>query len=138
MTRATDRSPNAQDTMADVMPNHRRHDDPPEGGEPPHHRLADIAESAVAKVGARIVTPTLLAITIALLTLIGKQVLEGQARSDARLDVLGGNVGQLSSDVRNINTRLDERVIRQVETNTDDIRDLKKRVGQLEASVRTP
>lgn len=124
--------------MADDMPNHRRHDDAADITEPTRHRLVDVAESAVAKVGARIVTPTLLAITIALLGLIGKQVLDGQARSDARLDVLGGDVVQLSSDVRNINTRLDERVIRQVETNTDDIRDLKKRVGQLESSVRTP
>ena len=124
--------------MADDMPSHRRHDDTADIIEPTRHRLVDVAESAVAKVGARIVTPTLLAVTIALLTLIGKQVLEGQEKSEAGQDELRRDVGRLSSDVRNINTRLDERVIRQVETNTDDIRDLKKRVGQLESSVRTP
>lgn len=124
--------------MADDMHAHRRHDDVPEISEPTRHRLHDMAESAVAKVGARIITPTLLAITLALLALIGKQVLEGQAESETRQDEMSRDLGRLSSDVRNINTRLDERVIRQVETNTDDIRDLKKRVGQLESSVRTP
>ena len=94
-------------------------------------RIQRAADSAMAKIGARIVTPVLLTVTLTMGGFMGASVLRSQADQ-------GRDITQIKSDVRNVNTRLDERVIRQVEANTTDIREVKSRLETLERVVRTP
>lgn len=108
------------------------------GADVPERRIDRAADSAIAKIGARIVTPVLLMVTITLLGFIGNSVIESNKEVALKQDAQGKDIDQIKSDVRNVNTRLDERVIRQVETNTDDIRNLKDRVETIERVVRTP
>ena len=101
-------------------------------------RIDRAADSALAKIGARIITPTLLAITIALLGFLGRNLIQSNEELARAQDEQGRDIALIKSDVRNVNTRLDERVIRQVETNTSDIQSLKDRVQTIERVVRTP
>lgn len=101
-------------------------------------RLEAAAESSVAKIGARIVTPVLLVITLSLIGFTGKAIINGQTEGAARDESQGRDIEQIKSDIRNVNTRLDEGVIRQVNTNTEDIKQLKSDVETIKRAVPTP
>lgn len=122
--------------MTEDMHEHRRHADIEDDGR--SHRLQQMAESSVALVGGRLVTPILLVICIGLIGWIGSGF-------QASLEKQGDDIAQVKSDVRVINTRLDAQVIRQVEANTkvnerqeDALGDINRRVDRLEGVVRTP
>lgn len=101
-------------------------------------RIDRAADSALAKIGARIVTPVLLAITIGLLGFLGQSLIQSNKDLAKTQDDQGKDIASIKSDVRDVNTRMDERVIRQVETNTSDIQSLKERVQTIERVVKTP
>lgn len=74
-------------------------------------------------------------------------VLGGMAWNGLKDDVAGVKTSQdrqtltameIKSDVRNITTRLDEGVIRDVTQNREDIKELKRRVEQVESATRIP
>jgi len=97
----------------------------------PMTRIEQATESTLAKVVARFAVPLLIAIigwfTVTTLTHI--QTEQGQQ---------GKDIAQIKSDVRDVNTRLDAQVIRQVDSNTKSIEKLDDRVQTLERSVKTP
>lgn len=95
------------------------------------HRLRVAADSSVAKIMARIVTPALLAGLLAVSGFIGTRLLK-------QLDDQTRDLQAVKSDVRDLNTRLTEGVIRQVNSNSDRISDHEKRIQTLERTVRTP
>lgn len=121
--------------MTDDMHGHRREHDTDDSRA---RRLEAAAESSVAKFGARIVTPVLLMITLALVGFIGQSLMRGQTDGAERDREQGRDIEQIKSDIRNVNTRLDEGVIRQVDTNTEDIKTLKSDVETIKRVVRTP
>lgn len=93
--------------------------------EPHGSRLDAAIESQLAKFLARIVVPLLVTALCffmrgALVQLQSNQVEQGR------------DIVQIKSDVRDINTRLDAQVLRQVETNTKNIERLDDRVQKLE------
>lgn len=95
------------------------------------HHLRAAADSSVAKFMARIVTPALLAGLLAVSGFIGTRLLK-------QLDDQTRDLQAVKSDVRDLNTRLTEGVIRQVNANSDRIADHEKRLQTIERVVRTP
>ena len=95
------------------------------------HRLQAAAESSTAKVLARLVTPALLAGLLAVSGYIGSRLV-------TQLDEQGRDLQAVRSDVRDLNTRMTEGVIRQVNGNSSRIDDHEKRLQVLERTVRTP
>lgn len=83
----------------------RRDNDPRDGT---RHRVLEAVESTQAKFLSRMVLPTLLAALVGVLVWLGQGAL-------ARIDEQGRDITQIREDVRVIGTRLDERVIRQVD-----------------------
>lgn len=93
----------------------------------PESRLERAAESTFAKATARFIVPILL---LAILGWIS------DVKSDIR--ALSQDLGAVKSDIRDVNTRLDERVLRQVDSNTGTIADHEKRIQRLERAVQVP
>ena len=107
---------------------HRRHGDTDDLH---GHRLQAAADSSLAKIMARLVTPALLTALLAVSGYIGSRMV-------AQLDDQGRDIRNVQSDVRDLNTRMTEGVIRQVNSNSSRIDDHEKRLQNLERSVRTP
>lgn len=115
-------------TDADRMHQHRRQDD---SDDLRGHRMEAAAESTMAKFFARIVTPAMLALTMALCGWIGTRLI-------SQMDDQGRDLDAVKSDVRDLNTRMTEGVIRQVNSNSSRIDDHEKRLQVLERTVKTP
>ena len=115
-------------TDADDMHEHRRNNDTDD-----HHsrRLQAVAESATAKFFARVVTPALLSVTLGMGAWIGTRLL-------TQLDEQGRVIQSVKSDMRDLNTRMTEGVIRQVNSHSSSIDDIEKRLQVVERSVPTP
>jgi hypothetical protein len=95
-------------------------------------RVEDIhaaAEVAVVRVGSSKVTPVLVSIILALVGGFGARILSQQ-------DTTSGDIAQMKSDIRDINTRLDAGVIGQVVTNTKRLDDHERRLQALERKVQ--
>lgn len=122
--------------MTDDMANPQRRSDDPDDGR--SHVIQNAVESTGLKVFARVVLPTLLAAIGFFLLRTLSSVEEGQKTSARAIAAQGIDIGQVKSDVRNINTRLDEGVIRQVNANTQNLADHEKRIQLIERTVRTP
>lgn len=100
----------------------RRTDDPDDGQ---RHRVLDAVESTQAKVLSRMVLPGLITMLIAVLVWIGQGAM-------SRIDVQGEEIGRIRVDLQILNTRLDERVIRQVDSNSRHIDDHEQRIRLIE------
>ena len=92
------------------------------------HRIEAVAESTVAKAVSRFGVPVLLAV-------IGWFLVQTTNRIEATQERQGDDLAQVKSDVRDLNTRLDAQVIRQVETNTKRLDTLDERVQRIERQV---
>lgn len=92
------------------------------------HRLEAVAESTLAKWVSRFGVPLLLGV-------IGFFLMRTTDRIEATQERQGEDLAQVKSDVRDLNTRLDAQVIRQVETNTKRIDALDERVQRIERGV---
>lgn len=106
----------------------RRSDDPQDGQ---RHRVLEAVESTQAKVIARVVTPMLLTALLGVVLWIGQAAL---SRQEEQRD----DISQIKSDVRDLNTRMTEGVVRQVNTNAEAIHDHEQRLQVLERTVDTP
>lgn len=98
------------------------------------HRLQAAADSTAAKVVNRLVSPVI----GVLITVIGFFLVRTLNDVAANQLEQGRDLAQVKSDVRNINTRLDEGVIRQVNANTQQITDHEHRIQAIERAVPTP
>lgn len=117
--------------MTDDMHQHRRQGDHEDAGS---HRMQRIADSAVTKVVAATAV-ALLPILLGVIAFLGSGALNDIKHEQ---EVQGDAIQQIKSDVRDVNTRLDAQVIRQVDSNTKHIDKLEDRVQTLERAVRTP
>jgi DNA polymerase elongation subunit (family B) len=97
--------------------------------EHPESRLERATESTFAKVLARFAVPVLLAI-------VGWFVVRGIDRVEAKQDAQGVDIVAIKSDIRDVNTRLDAQVLRQVEHNTQAIQKHEERLQVLERTVQ--
>lgn len=97
----------------------------------PESRIERATESTFAKVLARFAVPLLLAI-------VGWFVVRGIDRVESKQDLQGLDIVQIKSDVRDVNTRLDAQVLRQVEHNTKKLDDHEQRLQTIERSVKVP
>ena len=113
----------------------RRSDDPDDGK---RHRLLDAVESTQAKVFARFLLPLLLTVVGFFAVRALNDIAATQQSQGVAQQVQGQAIAQIQSDVRNVNTRLDERVIRNVELNEKRIDKLEDRVELIERTVRVP
>lgn len=87
--------------------------------------LERATESTLAKAITRFGVPMLLLV-------VAWFVREALADIKSTQRVQGEDINQIKSDVRDVNTRLDAQVLRQVETNTQSIKDLDGRVRIIE------
>lgn len=107
---------------------HRRNGDPEDLQA---HRLQAAADSSTAKIVARLVMPALLSLLLGVSAYIGTRLVD-------QLDAQGRDIASVRSDVRDLNTRMTEGVIRQVNSNSSRIDDHEKRIQTLERTVKTP
>lgn len=96
-----------------------------------HHesRLERATESTFAKAVARFAVPALLAI-------VGWFVVRGIDRVETKQDSQGVDIVAIKSDIRDVNTRLDAQVLRQVEHNTQTLQKHEERLQVLERTVQ--
>lgn len=111
------------------MSHPNRRSDDPDDGRP--HRLLNAVESTQAKVFARFVWPLLIGALAFFLVRMLDRIEQTQGEQSTA-------IAQIQSDVRNVNTRLDEGVIRNVNDNTRRIEKLESRVDIIERTVKTP
>lgn len=105
-------------------PNRRSTD--PDDGE--RHAVLQLVESTAAKFIARVLLPIVVSALCALTMWVGRTALD-------RIDAQGHDIQQVQSDLRVISTRLDERVIRQVDENKREIEDHEHRLQLVERKV---
>lgn len=113
--------------MSEAIPNSRQGDD----DTMPDNRIEAVADSTLAKKLTQWVMPAMLGV-------IGGLLLQANSRIEQTQAEQGLDIAQIKSDVRDVNTRLDAQVIRQVDSNTKAIDKLGDRVSTLERAVRTP
>jgi hypothetical protein len=101
-------------------------------------RIEHATESTIAKVITRFVVPSLLMIISFFLVLTLNGIKNDVHDQGVKQGKQGDDIASIKSDVRDVNTRLDSQVIRQVDTNTKNINVLDQRVQILERSVKTP
>ena len=102
------------------------------------HRLEAAAESTFAKLVARFGTPILLAIIgWFLVGTVGRMEL-AQREQSVVLTEQGKRITEIQRDVAVLSTRMDERVIRQVDANSKQIENHEERLRVLERTTRTP
>lgn len=121
--------------MSDPVPTHRRHDDTKDMQ---GHRIQNAVDSTWLKVFARMVLPIAMTVIGFFLVRTLVNVEEGQRRSAIATAEQGRDLSQVKSDVRNITTRLDEGVVREVKNNGTRLEDHEKRIQVLERTVRVP
>ena len=102
------------------------------------HRLEAAAESTFAKLVARFGTPILVSIIGWFLVGTNNRIEEGQREQKAATDLQGVAIAELKRDVAVLGTRMDERVIRQVELHSKQIENHEERLRVLERTTRTP
>ena len=95
------------------------------------HRVRELVESTGAMFTTRVVTPALLVALIGVVVWIGQSALSKQ--EEQRDDI-----AQIKSDLRDLNTRMTEGVIRQVNSNTERLNDHERRLQYLQGAVKTP
>lgn len=101
-------------------------------------RMERAAESSVAKIGARIVTPVLLTVTLVVLGALGNSLIQSQQGQAAGQADLARDVAAIKSDVRDTRTVLSERVIRQIDSNSKRIDGVEQRLQVVERTVMHP
>lgn len=94
-------------------------------------RLERATESILAKAINRFFVP-------GLLTLISWFVVDGVTSLRKELVEQGRDIIQIKSDVRDVNTRLDAQVLRQVTMNTGNIEKLDNRLQLIERRLGNP
>jgi hypothetical protein len=99
-----------------------------QGEEPRGHRLQAVAESTLAKSISRFVVPVLLGV-------VGWFLVRTTDRIEAQQQEQGADITQVKSDVRDLGTRLDAQVIRQVESNSKRLDAIDERVQRIEREV---
>jgi TolA-binding protein len=102
------------------------------------HRLEAAAESTFAKLVARFGTPILLAIIGWFLVGTVGRMEHAQREQSAVLTEQGKRITEIQRDVAVLSTRMDERVIRQVDANSKQIENHEERLRFLERNPRTP
>ena len=117
--------------MTDDMHQHRRSTDTDDMH---GHRLQAAADSTAARVMNRLVSP----VVGIMLTIIGFFLVRTLNDVAASQQDQGRDIAQVKSDLRNINTRLDEGVIRQVNANTQLLTEHERRIQAIERAVPTP
>lgn len=98
------------------------------------HRLQAAADSTAARVFARLVSPAL----GVFLSIIGFFLIRTLNEVANNQQEQGRDIAQVKSDVRNINTRLDEGIIRQVNASAEELKDHERRIRAIERTVKTP
>lgn len=109
------------------MHNHRRRDDNEDGK---GHRLEAAAESTFAKLFNRLVMPVLFALLAFFVSDMLKDIRSNQESQ-------GESIAELKTEVKVLSTRLDEGVIRQVNTNSGQLVNHEQRLQALERIRRT-
>lgn len=103
-----------------------------------HGIIADKVNSTVSKVLSSWVWPTVMAILGFLIVDKLRGIEAGQVDARARAEMAATDIAAVSSRVALLDARLDDRVIRQVDTNTTQIKELDQRVRVIERVVKTP
>lgn len=96
------------------------------------------AENVVHRIWATEGTRIMLAILGVLIAMAWNGIKEEVADVKKTQSASGLSQAEIQSDIRNINTRLDEGVVKQVSENKENIRRLEERVGKLESKVAIP
>lgn len=103
-----------------------------------HGIIADKVNSTVSKVLSSWVWPTMMAILGFLIVDKLRGIEAGQVDARARAEMAATDIAAVSSRVALLDARLDDRVIRQVDTNSTQIKELDQRVRVIERVVKTP
>ena len=103
-----------------------------------HGIIADKVNSTMSKVLSSWVWPTMMAVLGFLIVDKLRGIEAGQIDARARAEVAATDIASVSSRVALLDARLDDRVIRQVDNNTTQIKDLDQRVRVIERVVKTP
>lgn len=88
------------------------------------HAIDRVVDSTAAKL-IKLVVPLLLGVVGFFLLRTLNKIEDGQTQQ-------GNDIGQIRSDLRVVNTRLDEGVIRRIEDNARETEELRRRVYRLE------
>ncbi len=105
----------------------------------PRHGVIDAkVNSTASKVLASWVWPSVMAVLGFLIVDKLKGIEAGQIDARARAEAAATDIASVSSRVALLDARLDDRVIRQVDNNTTQIKDLDQRVRVIERVVKTP
>lgn len=113
----------------------RRSEDTDDGQ---RHRVLEAVEDTWSKVLARWVLPGLVALLIGVVTWVGREALDQIKQQGVDIRTQGDDIVQVKSDVRVMATRLDEGIVRQVNSNTQKIDEHERRLQVLERTVKTP
>ena len=103
-----------------------------------HGIIADKVNSTVSKVLSSWVWPTVMAILGFLIVDKLRGIEAGQVDARARAEMAAADISAVSSRVALLDARLDDRVIRQVDANATQIKELDQRVRVIERVVKTP
>ena len=103
-----------------------------------HGIIADKVNSTVSKVLSSWVWPTMMAILGFLIVDKLRGIEAGQVDARARAEMAAADISAVSSRVALLDARLDDRVIRQVDANATQIKELDQRVRVIERVVKTP
>lgn len=105
----------------------------------PRHGVIDAKVNGTAsKVFAAWVWPVVMAVLGFLIVDKLRGIEAGQIDARSRAEVAASDIAKVSSHVALLDARLDDRVIRQVDSNTTQIKDLDQRVRVIERVVKTP
>ena len=105
---------------------------------PNSHLIADKVDSTFAKVLARWVWPTLMAILGFLIVDKLRAIQSAQDEARERAEATSVEMAQTSMRVALLSARLDDRVIRQVDDNSGRLVDHEKRLQVIERVVKVP
>ena len=95
------------------------------------HRLERAADSSLAKIVTRLVTPMLLSALLFVSGYLGSRLVN-------QSDKQGDDIASMKSDIRDLNTRMTEGVIRQVASQSQRVDDHESRIQKLERTMPTP
>lgn len=96
------------------------------------HRLEAAAESTFAKILARVVTPVLVTIIGFFLVTTLLRIESGQQALHETQIEQGRELTRVRTEMAVVNIRMDERVIRQVDANSEVLSDHERRIQSLE------
>lgn len=117
------------------MHEHRRNND---ADDLTGRRLEAIAESKYAKLIASIGVPILISVLGVYMVADRSSSKEVTVRMETAQAEQGKDIAQIKSDVRDVNTRLDEGVIRQVDSQGKHLDNIEQRVQVIERVIKTP